>query len=219
MVMSMHRAQGSSSTFKSQRTRSSAPRAVSVVASASNGHHTQQLQVAAATLLSTLALACPVDAKVIVQQPQLRPSGFFDSSPALPKEVKEMGIPKGKATPDPLGDRKYAETTANDVDPRIFALPGAVAGIAGLAAVALKVDPGIENWFNSVVVKDNRVDGLGYEPLLKPESGAPLDKAKAVSRPGVDKALNSKQGQGGGRDVVVGKGKDDTKPGKKWGFY
>lgn len=171
-----------------------------VACSQQKGESVVQRVALASVAAAALLVAAPVDAKVILQQPQLKKALVTDDSPAAaPAAKKELILPKDRkaaAAARPAAAKAPAMKAApsvssqgGDIDPKDVALPGVLVAIAGGAFALTKVDEGFADFMDTASAKNSNDDGAGYETILK--SGALLGGKKAAGTKRVKAASKS----------------------------
>ncbi|KXZ44031.1 hypothetical protein GPECTOR_75g755 [Gonium pectorale] len=165
----------------------------------------EQAQVAAAAVAAAALIASPANAGVVLQQPELK-KVFQDDAPApapVKREFKGLtppSLPSPKpaaekaAVAKPAAAEKVPEASeqGNDVDPRSFALPGALVLTVGGFFAASKIDGTFNEWFMEAMAKDSN-NYAGYEPTLKTDNGVVFPKVAAGTKK-VKAATGSKKG-------------------------
>lgn len=137
---------------------------------------------AAATLLTA---APAVDAKVILQQPEVK--NFVKGTSPAPS----ASSPAAKKTKAPRKNENAGDPDAFDV--KILALPVSVASVVGAYFALSAIDPGFVEFMEEASTKDSR-SFAGYEPGLKdtPFFGGSGDVPRAAG--GAKKAAPKKRG-------------------------
>lgn len=119
----------------------------------------------------TLLSSTPVEAGVVLQQPELKK--VFQGESAPPPAPKPLPSPppvaakvEAKKQEAKKEEKKEEGEGGFSLDPRAVALPGAVAGVGGLFFAASKLDNGWNEFFAEAMVRDSN-NYAGYEPLIK----------------------------------------------------
>ncbi|PNH12900.1 Cytochrome b6-f complex subunit petO, chloroplastic [Tetrabaena socialis] len=144
----------------------------------------QQVQLAAAAVAAATLLAGPADAGVVYQQPE-RKKLFQDDAPAAVVTKREFkgltapslpgassDAPKAAAAPK----KEVVSEQGTDLDPRLFALPGALVLTIGGFVAASKIDTSFDAWFMEAFVRDSN-NYVGYEVSLKTDAGVTFPKS------------------------------------------
>ncbi|MEW5304372.1 MAG: hypothetical protein WDW36_006985 [Sanguina aurantia] len=140
----------------------------------------ERVQLVAATFATAVILAGPASAGVVRVEPEggrkLKKAFYDDGKPAMVVDVATAPyVPTAPApkTPGP-------EFTI--FDPQFLILPGAIGAIGAVAFAFVKLDDGFVDFMVESSVRDS-ASFVGYEPALKPDSGAINFKEFGVGTP------------------------------------
>ena len=112
------------------------------------------LGFAAGLAVATVLTAAPVDAGVILQQPQLKK---LDLSGGKEKSSRDKKASAAPSAPSLSGGAALG----------FLSLPLTVAACGGLYVAASKLDDGFDSFMDTAWVKDSDVNGVGYEEIYK----------------------------------------------------
>ncbi|KAL6754215.1 hypothetical protein V8C86DRAFT_370218 [Haematococcus lacustris] len=145
--------------------------------------------VALASIAAAVLIAAPVQAGVVIQQPQLKKVFQSDDAPPVRQE-RAFRTPGSNSAPSPAAEEKKAASSSvpsgeGGLDPQLLALPVAIGAIGGLGLAASKVDEGFTEWIQqSGAIVRNSENWAGFEEALKGEGYLAPAGTKAVYKIG-----------------------------------